>query len=174
MSAIATRRVSRFAFRLVCRLAPAASFAWIVALGAAPCAQATLGSDAGSISTDVATLGASAQPVSAALASGVTRHTLTLPSGTVVHEYVSAAGRVFAVAWQGPMLPPLKQLLGTTHFTHYTQAVNAAQTSGTMRRHTNVVLDDLVVMSAGHMGAFSGAAYLRSAMPAGFSMNDIQ
>ncbi|HTJ91998.1 MAG TPA: DUF2844 domain-containing protein [Pararobbsia sp.] len=148
------------------------TIALVAALGIAPAAFATLGGDAGSIATDVAALGASSQ---AETTVGVaTRHTLTLPSGTVIHEYVSAAGRVFAIAWQGPLLPPLKQLLGTDNFTQYTQAVSAAQSSGQMRGRTNVVLDDLVVLSGGHMGAFSGTAYLRSALPAGFSANDIQ
>jgi hypothetical protein len=151
-------------------------------------AYATLGGDVGSIATDVATMNASAQaPVpavahsaaSASTSSGtstsaVTLHTLTLPTGTVVHEYVSSSGVVFALAWQGPVLPPLKQLLGTIQFTQYTQAVSAAQTSGYMHGRSHVVLNDLVVMSGGHMGAFFGVAYLRSAMPAGFSANDIQ
>lgn len=141
-------------------------------LALAPAAFATLGGDAGSIATDVASLGASAQAET--IAGGATRHNLTLPSGTVVHEYVSPAGQVFAIAWQGPVLPPLKQLLGTAYFTEYTQAVSAAQTDGHLRGRTNIVLDDLVVLSGGHMGAFSGTAYLRSAMPAGFSANDIQ
>ena len=141
-------------------------------LALVPAAQATLGGDAGSIATDVASLGASAQAESTAGAA--TRHTLTLPSGTVVHEYVSPVGQVFAIAWQGPVLPPLKQLLGTAYFTQYTQAVSAAQTNGHLRGRTNIVLDDLVVLSGGHMGAFSGSAYLRSAIPAGFSANDIQ
>lgn len=150
-----------------------AAMAGLVALlGVASPAFATLGGDASSIATDVAALGASTQP--ATVSGAATLHTLTLPSGTVVHEYMSAAGTVFAIAWTGPLLPPLKQLLGTDHFTQYTQAVNAAQASGSLRGRTNVVLDDLVVLSGGHMGAFSGTAYLRSALPAGFSANDIQ
>lgn len=148
-----------------------AAFALTVAASGA---WATLGDDAGSIANDAAALGASTQAVTALAAGAATRHSLTLPSGTVVNEYVSTSGRVFAIAWQGPLLPPLKQLLGTDLFTQYTQAVNAAQTSGQVRGRSNVVLDDLVVLSGGHMGAFSGAAYLRSAIPAGFSANDIQ
>ena len=169
-----SRRPDEGSFERVMRLAKrsAAVVGLLLLFGAASTASATLGGDAGSVATDVAALGASTQPASAVGAA--TMHTLTLPSGTVVHEYVSPAGRVFAVAWTGPLLPPLKQLLGTDNFTQYTQAVNAAQASGSLRGRTNIVLDDLVVLSGGHMGAFSGTAYLRSAMPAGFSANDIQ
>ena len=38
---------------------------------------------------------------------------ITLGSGTVIHEYTSAAGSVFGLAWQGPTMPDLASLLGS-------------------------------------------------------------
>ncbi|MDR1709855.1 MAG: DUF2844 domain-containing protein, partial [Candidatus Accumulibacter sp.] len=52
-------------------------------------------------------------------------HEIQLNSGTLVREYVSAKGIVFAVAWQGPFLPDLKQLLGQ-YFDAYTEAARNA------------------------------------------------
>ena len=46
--------------------------------------------------------------VSSAGASYFTRDT-TLAAGTRVREYVSDSGIVFAVTWEGPMLPDLKK-----------------------------------------------------------------
>jgi hypothetical protein len=43
---------------------------------------------------------------------GYTLHEITREDGTVVKEFVSPAGIVFAVSWQGPSLPNLVQLLG--------------------------------------------------------------
>src|SRR5580704_12348400 len=42
-------------------------------------------------------------------------------TGTVVREYASPTGTVFAVAWQGPWLPDMRQLLGS-YFEQYAQA----------------------------------------------------
>ena len=62
--------------------------------------------------------------------SGSPAVTLTLstncgpPSGTTVREYVSSNGTVFAVAWQGPWLPDLRQMLGP-YFDDYQRALQS-------------------------------------------------
>jgi Protein of unknown function (DUF2844) len=112
----------------------------------------------------------SAAPTASPTLPGATVQTLTLPSGTVVREYVSTAGVVFAVSWQGPVLPPLKQLLGTDNFTQYT----TAQSQGSGHGFAGVDLPGLVVNSGGHMGAFFGRAWLPPSLPAGISVKDIQ
>jgi hypothetical protein len=38
------------------------------------------------------------------------------PEGTSVRRYVSPAGKVVAVAWKGPVMPDLRQVLGPTSF----------------------------------------------------------
>ena len=41
-----------------------------------------------------------------------TVHEMRASTGTTVREYVSASGKVFGVAWEGPTLPDLRQVLG--------------------------------------------------------------
>jgi len=97
----------------------------------------------------------------------------TLASGDIVREYVSAAGTVFGIAWRGPMMPDLPTLLGS-YFTQYDSARVAQRTARPGRGPLNVQLPGLVVRSGGHMGAFSGQAYLPQSLPAGVSAADIQ
>lgn len=86
-----------------------------------------------------------------------------LDSGTTLHEFVDAAGTVFAVAWEGPFLPDLRGLLGR-HF----QALTAQEAAGRGRGAVAVQRPDLVIVSAGRMGAFHGQAWLPRQLPAGF------
>ncbi|WP_321813863.1 MULTISPECIES: DUF2844 domain-containing protein [unclassified Paraburkholderia] len=96
----------------------------------------------------------------------------TLVNGTAVREYLSSAGTVFAVAWSGPQMPDLSALLGT-YFPQYVAGVQASRANG-VRGPGAVESSALVVHSGGHMGAFSGQAWLPSALPSGFSTSDIQ
>jgi hypothetical protein len=131
-------------------------------------ANATLGLDAASIAADEAQLRASTSVVQSA---GCAIHELALPSGTAVREYVSPAGRVFAVAWLGPRLPDLRQILGEAHWQAFLAAAPAGerpQASRTLR------LPGLVVESAGHGRFFSGRAYVPDLVPEGFRPEDIR
>jgi hypothetical protein len=74
-----------------------------------PTAHATLGGDVVSIAVNHQHLGGEQRVLK--LASGE-RHELQLPSGIVVHQYVSSTGAVYAVAWSGPRMPDLRELLG--------------------------------------------------------------
>lgn len=96
-------------------------------------------------------------------------HEVQTSSGTTVREYVSPAGKVFAVSWQGPWLPDLQQLLGP-YFADYTAAQNHRQSRGPLRIHQS----NLVVQSSGHMRSFIGRAYIPDMMPAGVRAEDIQ
>jgi len=86
-----------------------------------------------------------------------------LDSGTTVHEYIDASGTVFAVAWAGPFQPDLRALLGR-HF----NALTAQEASARGRGAAAVHRADLVIVSAGRMGAFQGQAWLPRQLPAGF------
>ena len=97
----------------------------------------------------------------------------TYANGTVVREYVSAAGTVFGIAWNGPFTPNLSVLLGT-YFPQYDSARVAQRAAAPGRGPLNVELPGLVVRSGGHMGAFSGQAYLPQSLPAGVTAADIQ
>jgi hypothetical protein len=117
---------------------------------------------------------ASASSSSASTAASYTVRETTLGNGTVVREYISAAGRVFGLAWSGPQMPDLSDLLGS-YFPQYVAGVtNARKLRGGGRGPGVVQESGLVVHSGGHMGAFSGQAYLPQALPAGVSGTDIK
>lgn len=98
----------------------------------------------------------------------------TLDSGTVVREYVTPAGTVFGLAWSGPRMPPLDTLLGA-YFPTYMQALSAQRAAhGGAPGPAIVRQAGLVVQSGGHMGAFTGRAYLPDALPIGASIGDIR
>jgi hypothetical protein len=129
--------------------------------------QAAEASATGSSATS-ATASASAS----ASASYTVRQT-TLANGTVVREYVSAAGSVFGVAWSGPQMPNLSELLGS-YFPQYVAGIKANRAAGIVHGPGVVEQSGLVVHSGGHMGAFSGQAWLPASLPAGVSTSDIQ
>jgi hypothetical protein len=90
-----------------------------------------------------------------------------------VREFVSSAGKVFAVAWQGPIHPDLQQLLGT-YYEQYTQAVQAQRATRKGRGPLLIQEPGLVVQVSGHMRAFVGRAYVPQMMPAGVKVEDIR
>ena len=98
---------------------------------------------------------------------------ITLGSGTVIHEYTSAAGSVFGLAWRGPTMPDLASIFGS-YFPQYTAGVEAAHKARGWRAPVSVDTSGLVIRTGGHMGAFSGQAWLPAALPAGLAGNDIQ
>src|SRR6476646_5577522 len=61
-----------------------------------------------------------------------TLHEIRSASGTMIREYVDPSGSVFAVAWDGPWLPDLRQVLGE-HFDRYQAAMRARQQARTGR-----------------------------------------
>lgn len=96
-------------------------------------------------------------------------HELRDNTGTAVREYVSPAGKVFAVAWEGRWLPDLAQLLGP-YFSEYTSAQDHRQGHGPLILHR----PGLIVQSAGHMRSFVGRAYLPDQVPQGMRVDDIR
>jgi Protein of unknown function (DUF2844) len=78
-----------------------------------------------------------------------TVHEIQAPSGAVVREFASPTGIVLGVAWSGPTMPDLRQVLGS-YFDQYLGA--AAQRN----RRGPVLIEQpgLVVQSGGHMRAF--------------------
>lgn len=114
-----------------------------------------------------------ASSTSSASSSYTIRET-TFGNGTVVREYLSASGAVFGIAWHGPQMPDLSELLGS-YFPQYVAGVKAVRAArGNARGPVSVDDSGLVVRSGGHMGGFSGVAWLPSQLPAGVSGSDIQ
>lgn len=97
----------------------------------------------------------------------------TLANGTVVREYVSQTGAVFGIAWSGPRIPDLTELLGS-YFGPYIEGLKARRAAGVARGQGIVEGSGLVVHSGGHLGAFSGQAWLPQALPAGMDTSDIR
>jgi hypothetical protein len=151
--------------------ARATGLALWAALGAASVALpafAALGGDATSVDVDVARMKGQAHATPAA---GYTVSTITLPTGTVVSEYISMEGKVFAVKWKGPSVPDLQQTLGS-YFAAF-QAAGAAP-HGANHHQLRVQQSDFVMQTGGHMRAWRGIAYVPSLMPPNFSLDDIK
>ncbi|WP_407060609.1 DUF2844 domain-containing protein [Burkholderia ubonensis] len=107
------------------------------------------------------------------LVAAYTVRELSLASGTVIHEYTSAAGTVFGVAWRGPSMPDLGQVFGS-YLPQYKAGVEAAHAARGWRAPVSVDSSAIVIRTGGHMGSFSGQAWLPQALPAGVTGNDIQ
>lgn len=99
---------------------------------------------------------------------------ITAATGTVIREYVSPAGVVFAVRWSGPAMPNLQQMLGT-YFAQYQAAVKAQRTKAERggHNHVGVRTPSLIVHSRGHMRQYSGIAYVPSLVPQNLSISDL-
>jgi hypothetical protein len=95
-----------------------------------------------------------------------------LENGTVVREFTTPEGVVFAVGWVGPVLPDLSDLLGN-YFEAFKLEVDQARTTGRRGAPVNIHRDDLIVRSNGRMHHFFGHAYAPSLVPAGVSVNDL-
>lgn len=133
-------------------------------------AHAALGGNLASIEADRVHMNVQTQARVSATAA-YTVYELTLQSGTVIRQYLSGSGTVFAVAWSGAFKPDLRQLLGPHFDTMLAQQSHIAH-AGHPRSHVRE--SNLVIESGGHMRDFFGRAYLPSEMPAGVTSQDIQ
>ena len=103
-----------------------------------------------------------------------TVHEIKTPSGTIVREYISPAGKVFAVAWQGPFIPNFRQLFGA-YFEQFSQAAHARSSNRPRIRGPLLVREPgLVVLSGGHMQSFFGKAYIPEMVPQSVRIEEIQ
>ena len=139
----------------------------VVALTAAAPAFAALGGDATSVQADLARMKGALRITSTA---GVTVHEITTSYGTVVREYLTPADKVFAISWRGPVIPDLRQMLGS-YYGQYEQAASAPHLGG--HRHLAIERPGLVVQSGGRMRAFYGRAWAPDLLPQNFSVSAI-
>ena len=143
-------------------------------LGVSLPASASLGGDVSSLESDRVQMKASAQVMQHG---AYEVHEMQVPGGTVVDEYLSPQGTVFAVSWHGQFPPPMQQVLGT-YFQQYSAALQAqasqAQPKMYGHRPLNIQQQGLVVQTSGHMRAHSGRAYLPGLLPQGMTVNQIQ
>jgi hypothetical protein len=132
-------------------------------------AAAHLGGDSDSVDADRQQLSAELHSISM---QQYNLHEIRAASGTLVHEYATRQGTVFAVTWQGPLPPDLHQLFGN-YYPRY-QAAAATPVRPGMHRQLNIAAADLVVQSTARLRAFRGIAYVPSLLPAGVSAADLQ
>ena len=95
-------------------------------------------------------------------------------SAVTVREYVTRAGQVFAVTWQGVAPPNFQQLLGS-YYTRLQAGAAAAQSAHgpAAHRHYGINQSDFVMHSMGRMGNFHGLAYVPSLVPAGVDVGQL-
>jgi hypothetical protein len=103
---------------------------------------------------------------------GYALHEIRAATGTMVREYVNSSGTVFAVAWDGPWMPDLRQVLGD-HFDQYMAAMRAP-TARIARGVVSINQAGLVVQMSGHARAFTGRAYLPTMLPPGVRLETIR
>lgn len=132
-------------------------------------ALAALGGDLSTIDADRVSLKGALTSFSTVKGYGV--HEITTPAGVHVLEYVASDGKVFAVSWQGPIIPDLRQMLGP-YYASYAQAAAGPHPGG--HRHLKIEQPGLVVESHGRMRAFYGRAWDPALLPAGFTAADIR
>ena len=101
---------------------------------------------------------------------GYNLHQITTPDGSVVNEFVSPAGTVFGVSWNGHFAPNLQQLLGT-YMTNFQQG---QRTQYVRRRAVTIQGDNFVYSSFGVGRNFRGRAYVPGLVPANLTAEVVQ
>jgi hypothetical protein len=146
-------------------------FATICTLAFPIPASASLGDDIESMKADQARMKGVRRTMRSEL---YTVHEIKASNGTVVREYVSSAGKIFAIAWQGPFIPDLRQLLGrySDRFSKASQSRNNNRPR--VRGPLLIQEPGLVVHSGGHMRAYFGRAYVPDQVPQGVKIEDIK
>lgn len=131
--------------------------------------QATLGEPADSIASDQKAL-AAVRPTP------TVRNSYTIQElrsdAVVVREYISPAGIVFAIAWDGLIHPDLTPLLGS-HAGAYEEALRQTPPQRG-RRQLGVKTNQIVVEKWGQMRNLQGRAYIPALLPSGVSVDEIQ
>jgi Protein of unknown function (DUF2844) len=140
--------------------------ALLLALGSTP-AWAVLGENSSTIELDSQTLGGQHAMVAK---SGFDLHKITLQDGSVVNEFVSPAGTVFGISWQGHSVPNLHQLLGT----YFTNLQQGQRTRVVPRRAITIQGDNFVFTSTGHLRSFRGRAYVPGLIPSSLTAEVVQ
>ena len=147
----------------------------VVSLLSVP-AFAALGDNAASVLNDQARMKGTLRSVDR---HAYVMHEITTSTGAKVREFVSPAGAVFAVAWEGQFPPNFRQLLGP----YYDQAQQVAaqqkaeaDTQQPRIRRGPVVIQSpgIVFMQTGHTRSFHGQAYIPQLIPQGVQPGDIR
>ena len=98
-------------------------------------------------------------------------HNLETNTSIQIREYVSHAGTVFGIGWNGMSYPDLTQLLGSFVSDYQDALKKNPRRQG--RRHHAVHTNRLVIEKWGHMRNLQGRAYIRSLIPPGVTPDEI-
>ena len=99
-------------------------------------------------------------------------HQTVLPTGTRVREFVATGGTVFALVWEGPVLPDFSFFFGD-YFAVFQEIARQKRESGASGGALVARQQNLVVVSRGRMGQFEGHAYVPSLVPAGIAIEKL-
>jgi hypothetical protein len=132
-------------------------------------ASATLGEPLASVESDRKSL--SAGPRATSARAGYTVQEVVSDANSV-REYISPAGIVFAIAWNGLTHPDLAPLLGA-YAGEYRQALRQTPRKPG-RRSLQVKGNRVVVEKWGHMRNLQGRAYAPALIPSGVSVDEIK
>ena len=91
--------------------------------------------------------------------------------GTIVREFITRDGKVFAVAWQGIVEPDLAVLFGDS-YSEYQAEQSKRQPSH--ERHAVTETTHLIVRRSGHLRDRRGTAYIPSLVPDGVNAGDLE
>jgi hypothetical protein len=97
----------------------------------------------------------------------------TTATGTIIREYMSPSGTIFAVTWRGEWLPNMRQLLGS-YFQKFVDAVKEQSAARSGRRPIQIVQPDFVVQMNAHARFYVGKVYLPGMLPPGVQPEAIQ
>lgn len=103
------------------------------------------------------------------------RNETLLDSGGKITEFSDSSGTIFAVAWDAPTMPDLSALLGS-YKTSWIESQRAARDNPHKHlsaRHFSASSGDWFIVSTGHLRAYRGYSWLRSAVPPGFDLAEL-
>jgi hypothetical protein len=142
----------------------------LLAFASAREAGAALGEPAHSVSSDRIAL--SAERPTETAGRGFTVQEFEA-NGTLIREYISPSGIVFAVAWNGYTYPDLTTLLGS-YAGEYKEALRQAPKKPGIQRRQSVETGRVVVEKWGHMRNLQGRAYVPALVPPEVDLNEIK
>jgi hypothetical protein len=101
-------------------------------------------------------------------------HVMHREDGSTINEYVTAAGKVFAVTWsEGRRHPDLSKLLGL-HYKEYQDANTLIPSRSKGRPSRTVETANIKIVEGGQMGSVQGRAWVPKLIPSGVSIGEIQ
>ena len=130
-------------------------------------AWAALGNNQASVDADAQALGGQHTVVAK---TGYSLHQISMSDGSVVNEFVSPAGVVFGVSWQGRRLPDFHQLFGA-YMTNFQQG---QRTQVIPRRGITIQGTDFYFTNFGRTMSFHGRAYAPSLVPTHLTAEVVQ